>query len=209
MQLLQARLGLGDNRIVALGLAEPDQLDRVFNLALDAAVALNRPFEAGALAQDLLRLGRVVPELRIFRLGVQLGEAPVGNLPVKDASSAAPTTSGCRRRPPVSRRAFVRILCPNRRGLCLTWPSTKTSIPWTIPRITTEYASAACSNVIQRTQTSIQPASSAGRQRAHRRPQRPTENRIALRRQVLARDWLQTLVAILAGLGAGLVPLPD
>jgi hypothetical protein len=96
MQLLQAHLGLGDNRIVALGLAELDQLDRVFDLALDAAIALNRPFEAGALAQDLLRLGGVIPELGIFRLGVQLGEAPVGNLPVKDASSAAPTTSGCR-----------------------------------------------------------------------------------------------------------------
>jgi hypothetical protein len=116
MQLLQARLGFGDDRIVALGLAEPDQLDRVIDLTLDAAIALDRPLEAGALAQDLLRLGRVIPELGIFRLGVQLGEAPVGNLPVKDASLAASTTSGCRRPPPVSRRAFVRILCPNRHG---------------------------------------------------------------------------------------------
>jgi hypothetical protein len=39
-----------------------------------------------------LRRGRIVPQLGVFRLGVQLGEATVGRLPVKDASSAAPTT---------------------------------------------------------------------------------------------------------------------
>ena len=82
-----------DDGRVAFGLAELDQLDRLIDLALDAAVAVDGAVEAGALAQYLLRLGRIVPQLGVFRLGVQLGKAPVGNVPVKDASSAAPTTS--------------------------------------------------------------------------------------------------------------------
>jgi hypothetical protein len=101
----ESGLGLGDNRRVTFGLAEADQFDSFLDLALDAAIAVDRLFQSGTLAQYFLRLGRVVPELGVFRLGVQLGEAAVGDVPVKDASSAAPTTSGCRRRPPVSQRA--------------------------------------------------------------------------------------------------------
>jgi hypothetical protein len=104
-QFFEVRLGFGDDRCVALGIAEFDQLDRVVDLALDAAVAFDRPLQAGALAQQGLCRGRIIPELGVFRLGVQLGEAPVGDLPVKDASSAAPATFLCRRRPPVSQRA--------------------------------------------------------------------------------------------------------
>ena len=48
--------------------------------------------EPGALAQQGLRRGRIIPQLGVLRLGVQLGEAAVGHLPVKDASSAAPAT---------------------------------------------------------------------------------------------------------------------
>ena len=92
-QPVERRLGVGDDRLVALGLAELDQLDRVVDLALDAAIAVDRLFEPGALAQQLLRRGRVVPQLRVLGLGVQLGETPVRGVPVKDASSAAPTTS--------------------------------------------------------------------------------------------------------------------
>ena len=56
-------------------------------------IALDGLFEPVALAQYLLRLGRIVPELRVLGLVVQLGETPVRDVPVKDASSAAPTTS--------------------------------------------------------------------------------------------------------------------
>ena len=61
MQLFEARLGIGDDRGVALRFAEPDQLRRLVDLALDAAVALDRPFQPRALAQNLLRRGGIVP----------------------------------------------------------------------------------------------------------------------------------------------------
>ena len=91
-QLFERRLGLGDDPGVALGLAQFDQLDRVRDLALDAAVAADRVVEPGALAQQLLRGAGIVPQARVLGLGVQLGEAPCCGLPVKDASSAAPAT---------------------------------------------------------------------------------------------------------------------
>jgi hypothetical protein len=91
-QLFEVYFGFRDDRRIALGIAELDQIDRVIDLALDAAVAVDRAVQAGALAQQRLRRGRIVPQLGVFRLGVQLGEAAVGRLPVKDASSAAPTT---------------------------------------------------------------------------------------------------------------------
>jgi hypothetical protein len=91
-QGVEQLLGVGDDRRVALGVAERDQLDRLIDIVLDALVAVDRAFEPGALAQDRLRGGRIVPQLRVFGLGVQLGQAAVGDVPVKDASSAAPTT---------------------------------------------------------------------------------------------------------------------
>jgi hypothetical protein len=78
--------------VVSLGIAELDQFDRLLDLLGDAPVAVDRAVEPGTLAQDGLgRLG-AVPQLRIFGFGVQLGEAAIGWFPVKDASSAAPTT---------------------------------------------------------------------------------------------------------------------
>ena len=91
-QPLERRLGLGDDPGFALGLSQFDQLERVGDLALDAAVARNRMVEPGALAQQLLRDAGIVPQARVLGLGVQLGEAPCCGLPVKDASSAAPAT---------------------------------------------------------------------------------------------------------------------
>jgi hypothetical protein len=88
----QQFLRVGDDGRVALRIAQLDQLDRIAEVALDAAVAVNGLFEAGALAQDLLRLVRVVPQFRVLGPVVQLGETPVRGVPVKDASSAAPTT---------------------------------------------------------------------------------------------------------------------
>jgi hypothetical protein len=92
-QSLERRLSLGDDAGFALGFAELDQLDRLVDLALDPPVAADRLVEPGALAQQLLRARRVVPQVRILGLLVQLGEAPGRRLPVKDASSAAPATS--------------------------------------------------------------------------------------------------------------------
>jgi hypothetical protein len=60
-QLSERGLGLSDDLRLALGLAELDQFERVVNLALDAPVAADRLIEPGALAQQLLRSGRVIP----------------------------------------------------------------------------------------------------------------------------------------------------
>jgi hypothetical protein len=90
---IERRLGLGDNRVLTLGLAQLDQFARFVDLALDAPVAADRLVEPSALAQQFLRCRRVVPQMRILRLRVQLGKAPGRGIPVKDASSAAPATS--------------------------------------------------------------------------------------------------------------------
>jgi hypothetical protein len=92
-QPLERRFGLGDNRVLALALAQLDQLARLVDLALDAPVAADRLVETSAFAQQFLGCLRVVPEVRVLRLRVQLGKAPGRGVPVKDASSAAPATS--------------------------------------------------------------------------------------------------------------------
>ncbi len=91
-QLLERRLGLGDDR--ASPSASPSSISSraSVDLALDPPVATDRLVELGALAQQLLRRSGVVPEARVLGLRVQLGEASGCSLPVKDASSAAPTT---------------------------------------------------------------------------------------------------------------------
>jgi hypothetical protein len=60
-QLSERGLSLGDDLRLALGFAERDQLERVVDLVLNAPVAGDRLIEPGALAQQLLRSGRVIP----------------------------------------------------------------------------------------------------------------------------------------------------
>jgi hypothetical protein len=91
-QPLERRLGLGDNRVLALALAQLNQLVRLVDLALDPPVAADGLVEPGALAQQFLGCLRVGPEVRVFRLRVQFGKAPGRGVPVKDASSAARAT---------------------------------------------------------------------------------------------------------------------
>jgi len=59
-----------------------------------------------ALAHDFLRFGGIVPEVRILDAGVQLGQTPLGDIPVKDASGSARWRRGFRRPEPAVRRAF-------------------------------------------------------------------------------------------------------
>jgi len=106
-QLLQRRLGLGDDCRLAFGFAQLDQLAGFVDLTLDPPVAVDRLVKAGAFAQQLLGIRRIVPQARILDLRVQLGEPPGRGLPVKDASSAAPATFERRRRPPEFRRAWL------------------------------------------------------------------------------------------------------
>ena len=60
-QLFERGLGLGDDLRLALGLAKLDQFERLVDFALDPPVAADRLIEPGALAQQLLRGGRVIP----------------------------------------------------------------------------------------------------------------------------------------------------
>jgi hypothetical protein len=91
-QLFERRFGVRDDGRLALGLTHLDQLEGVGNLPLDPAITVDRLVQLGAFAQQLLCRRGIIPQPRILGLGVQLGEAAVCSLPVKDASSAAPTT---------------------------------------------------------------------------------------------------------------------
>ncbi len=50
VQSVEACLGVSDDRGIALGVAEFDQLDRLRDPAFDPAIAVDRPLELGALA---------------------------------------------------------------------------------------------------------------------------------------------------------------
>ncbi len=80
-------------RRIALDLAEFDQRRRVVEFALQPGDPAEPVFEHGALAHQLLRRFRIVPQAGILGLGVQFGEATRGGLDVKDASSAIPWTA--------------------------------------------------------------------------------------------------------------------
>jgi hypothetical protein len=72
-QALERRLGFGEDRLVALGLRELDQPQRVLELALDLAVALDAALQPRALAQQRLRRRGLLPEVRVLDEGVELG----------------------------------------------------------------------------------------------------------------------------------------
>jgi hypothetical protein len=72
-QPLQRRLGLGQDRLVPLGLREFDQSQRILELALDPTITLDPPLEARALAQQRLRRRGLLPEVRVLDEGVELG----------------------------------------------------------------------------------------------------------------------------------------
>ena len=72
----QRLLGLGDDLGVLLGLAELDHGELVVELLLDAADGGELVLERGALLHHALGALLVVPEIGVFGLLVQLGEAP-------------------------------------------------------------------------------------------------------------------------------------
>jgi hypothetical protein len=97
MELFERRLGLLDDTVVALGLGQLDELDRVLVALLDAPIAANQVFEPVALADQLLRRRRIVPELGILGPAGQLVKPSGRDIPVKDASAAGRAISRCRR----------------------------------------------------------------------------------------------------------------
>jgi hypothetical protein len=93
-QQLELALGLGDDAGIALRLAELDELELLVELARDLAIAVDRAIELVVLAQQRLRRRRLVPEIRVLGLGVQLVETTRRVVPVKDASSAGRARRG-------------------------------------------------------------------------------------------------------------------
>ena len=80
-------------RLILLGLAELDHGDLVVELALDPADGVELVVERVALLHHALGARGVVPEVGVFGLRVQLGEARLGLVEVKDASSAVRSTA--------------------------------------------------------------------------------------------------------------------
>jgi hypothetical protein len=65
VEFFERRLGFLDDRVIALGLGELDQLGRVLVTLLDALVAADQVVKPIARADQLLRCFRIVPELGI------------------------------------------------------------------------------------------------------------------------------------------------
>ena len=67
--------------------------DLVVEIALHPADGVELVFERVALLHHALGAGGIVPESGVFGLRVQLGEARLGGVEVKDASSAVQSTA--------------------------------------------------------------------------------------------------------------------
>jgi hypothetical protein len=65
----------------------------IVELLLDAGNGAKLIFERGALLHHALRALLVIPEIRVFRFAIELGETSRGLVDVKDASSAARPTA--------------------------------------------------------------------------------------------------------------------
>ena len=79
--------------LILLGLAHLDQHLLVFELALESADGGELVLERGALLHHALGTLCVVPEIRVFGLGIQLIKPLARLVDVKDASSAAQRTA--------------------------------------------------------------------------------------------------------------------
>src|ERR1044072_3861926 len=83
---------IANNTLILLSLAELDQTDIVFELALDAGDRGQLIVERRALLHQALRALIVVPEIGIFGETVQIFSPPLRLVDVKDASSAVQGT---------------------------------------------------------------------------------------------------------------------
>ena len=93
LQAEQRAFGLRDNLLVVFRLAELEQLDIVLKLLLEGFLAPDLVVELLTRAHQRLRPFRIVPEIGVFDLDVQLGQSVLCRIPVKDASSAVRTTA--------------------------------------------------------------------------------------------------------------------
>jgi hypothetical protein len=88
-QGLQSGLNLVEGRLIPFRIGQFGQANRVFEVALDLAHAIDELRKLVTLAHDLLCFSGIVPELGIFGEAVELAQTAEGIVPVKDTSSAA------------------------------------------------------------------------------------------------------------------------
>ena len=78
LQFCQGFLGFGDNGVITFQLTKLDKANIVFNGLFKAQDGRYAPVQILALAHHFLGFLRIVPQIGIFRLGVQLGELAYG-----------------------------------------------------------------------------------------------------------------------------------
>jgi len=81
--------GLSDDLLIVFRLAELKQARLFLEVARQGVEALKLLFELGFLPHHGLRALRRLPEVRVFGLGCQLGDARLGSIVVKDAPVSA------------------------------------------------------------------------------------------------------------------------
>ena len=93
LELAQRRFRFGDDLLVVLGFAELDHGQLIVELLLDRGDGVELILERGALLHHAAGALRIVPEIGVFGLPVQLGQPRARLVDVKDASSAARPTA--------------------------------------------------------------------------------------------------------------------
>ena len=93
LERLEHRLGLGDDALILLGLAELDHGDLVVEIALDPADGVELIVERVALLHHALGAGGVVPETSGLRPARSARRGAPWLVEVKDASSAVRSTA--------------------------------------------------------------------------------------------------------------------
>ena len=92
-ELAQARFRFGDDALILLRLAELDQRNLIVEFLRNAGERGEIVVKRGTLLHHAASALRIVPQIWIFRLPVQLGKPRACLVDVKDASSAARSTA--------------------------------------------------------------------------------------------------------------------
>jgi len=92
-ELTQGGYGVFHHALILLHFGKLNEFERVLNVNFELFDAFNLIGKRRALAHQLLCGFSVVPEFWIFYAVIQFREACFGDIPVKDASSAAQSTA--------------------------------------------------------------------------------------------------------------------
>ena len=93
LQRPQSRFGFAHHLPIVLRLAEFDHRHLIVEFLRDARERAELVVERGALLHDAARALRIVPQIGVFGLAVQLGQPRARLVDIKDASSAARPTA--------------------------------------------------------------------------------------------------------------------